>query len=304
MVDLHLHSLHSDGSDSPAALVAQGASLGLHALALTDHDTVSGVAEFLDAARERGIPATSGVELSTQFEQAELHLLGYGFDPENPGLLALLERGRRTRRERNLRMLARLAELGCPLDYAEVESIAGNPETVGRPHIAETLVRRGHVADVREAFERFLGPGAAAYIPRERFTTEEGIRVLHEAGGVAVWAHPHAGFSAASVRKILATLVPAGLDGLEAYHPRHSDGKIASALTIAHEHGLFATGGSDYHGSFKPYIAMGTGTGSLAVPDSCWAALDAAALRQPRARCPRSQGGPPGGRALPDAMDW
>ena len=280
MVDLHLHSRCSDGSDAPADLVAQGAAIGLRAMALTDHDTVAGVVEFLAAARASGIPATSGVELSTQFECAELHLLGYGFDPTSSSLLDFLERGRATRRERNLRILARLAELSLPLDIAEVEALAGDPETTGRPHIAAAMVRRGYVAGDQEAFDRFLSNGGAAYVPRERFPTEEGIRVLRAAGAVTVWAHPHAGFSAASIRKILATLLPAGLDGLEAYHPRHTEGKVGSILGIAREHGLLTTGGSDFHGVFKPAIALGIGRGDLAVPDRCWVDLSAAIDRR------------------------
>ena len=279
MVDLHLHSLFSDGSDAPAAIVAQGRALGLTAMVLTDHDTMAGVPEFLAAAREAGIAATTGVEVSTLFEVAELHILGYGVDVDSPALLDLLSSGRRTRRDRNAEIAARLAALGCPVPLDEVEALAGDPETTGRPHFAEALLRRGHVASIQEAFDRFLGERGAAYVPRERPPAAEAVRAIRAAHGVAVWAHPHAGFSADSIRKILATRLPAGLGGLEAWHPNHSTGKIASARALAREHGLVATGGSDYHGAFKPYIALATGTGTLDTPDSCWAALSAAIRR-------------------------
>lgn len=275
MVDLHLHSRHSDGSDAPADIVAAGSALGLRAMALTDHDTVAGVGAFLDAARAAGMPATSGVELSTQFEAAELHLLGYGFRPGDAGLLALLERGRQGRLRRNALIAERLRALGVPVDYAEVEALAGDPETVGRPHFAEAMARRGYVADAHEAFSRFLGSNAPAYVPRERIPAEEGIAAIRAAHGVAVWGHPHVGFAYDSIHRIAAAMRPAGLDGLEAYHSNHSPRKISSVRTLARRAGLLVTGGSDYHGSFKPYIAIGTGTGTLDVPDGCWDALSA-----------------------------
>ena len=279
MVDLHLHSLHSDGSDAPAAIVAQGRTLGLSAMVLTDHDTMAGVPEFLAAARAAGIAATTGVEISTLFEAVELHILGYGVDAADPALLALLAAGRGTRRTRNALIAERLTALGYPITLAEVESLAGDPETTGRPHFAEALLRHGYVESAQEAFDRFLGQRGAAYVPRERPPAEDAIRAIRAAHGVAVWAHPHAGFSADSIRKILSTLIPAGLGGLEAWHPNHSIGKIASARALAREHGLFATGGSDYHGNFKPYIALATGTGSLDTPDTCWTTLSAAIRR-------------------------
>ena len=279
MVDLHLHSLHSDGSDAPAAIVAKGRALGLAAMVLTDHDTLAGVPEFLAAAHEAGIAATTGVEVSTLFEVAELHILGYGVDTASPVLLDLLSAGRGTRRTRNAEIAARLAALGCPISLDEAEALAGDPETTGRPHFAEALVRHGHVATVQEAFDRFLGERGAAYVPRVRPPAVDAIRAIRAAHGVAVWAHPHAGFSADSIRKILATLIPAGLGGLEAWHSNHSAGKIVSARAIAREQGLIATGGTDYHGAFKPYIALATGTGTLDIPDSCWTALSAAIRR-------------------------
>ena len=273
MGDLHVHSTSSDGSTPPAELPALGVAARLSAMVLTDHDTVGGVAAFLDAARRAGIAAVSGVELSTRFEFAEIHLLGYGVDIEDKALLAGLSRIQSSRAERNARILARLADMGFPLDEAEVWSLAGDADVVGRPHIAEAMRRRGYVADVREAFDRFIGDNGPAYVARERVESVEGIRLLRAAGGVVVWAHPRIGFSSASFRKILDQLIPAGLDGVEVYHTNHSDSKTADVRAAARERGLLQTGGSDYHGRYKPDVELGRGQGGLRVPNECWEKL-------------------------------
>lgn len=273
MVDLHVHSTSSDGSTPPAELPALGVKAGLSAMVLTDHDSVGGVAAFLDAARREGIAAVSGVELSTRFEFAEVHLLGYGVDIADNALLEGLTRIRSSRAGRNAKILARLADMGFPLDEAEVWSLAGDADVVGRPHIAEAMRRRGYVADVREAFDRFIGDEGPAYVERERVETAEGIRLLRAAGGVVVWAHPRIGFSSASFRKILDKLVPAGLEGVEVYHSNHSESKSADVRAAAWERGLLQTGGSDYHGRYKPDVALGRGQGDLRVPNECWEKL-------------------------------
>ena len=270
MVDLHVHSTSSDGSVAPAELPALGAAVGLSAMVLTDHDSVGGVAAFLDAARRQGIASVSGIELSTRFEFAEVHLLGYGVDIADGALLAELARIRSSRAERNVKILARLDAMGFPLDEAEVMALAGDPEVVGRPHIAEAMRRRGYVADVREAFDRFIGDDRPAYEPRERMETADGIRILRAAGGVVVWAHPRIGFSSASFRSILRRIVPEGLDGVEAYHSNHSDNKTADVLDAARELGLLETGGSDFHGVYKPDVALGRVMGGEPIPDRCW----------------------------------
>lgn len=270
MVDLHTHSTASDGSVPPADLPAMGAREGLSAMVLTDHDSVAGVPAFLAAARAAGIEALSGVELSTRFEFAEIHVIGYGVDLANDALQAGLERIRTSRARRNAKMFDVLAALGFPLEPAEVEALAGDPETMGRPHFAMAMVRRGYAADVREAFDRFLGEGRPAAVPRDRVEATDGVRLLREAGGVVVWAHPRVGFSSASFRKILARLVEAGLEGVEAYHSNQNDVKTRDVRQAAAERGLLVTGGSDFHGAYKPEIALGRGNGDLRVPDECW----------------------------------
>lgn len=252
-----------------------GVSAKLHAIALTDHDSIAGVPEFLAAAHACGIPALPGVELNTCFCTADLHLLGYGFDLHNEALLQKLAQNRRNRATRNARMLEVLASLGYPLDKTEVEAVAGDPETIGRPHVAQAMVNRGYVHDVREAFDRFLGDGKPADVPREQLTTVEGIHLLRAAGGIPVWAHPRGGFSSSSFRKILPILVAEGLGGVEAYHPNHSNTKTRDVLAAAKEFRLIATGGSDFHGTCKPDISIGRGNGKLRVPDDCWDALQA-----------------------------
>lgn len=273
MVDLHMHSTASDGSVPPAELPAMGARAKLAAMVLTDHDSVAGVPAFLAAAREAGIEALSGVELSTRFEFAEIHLIGYGVDLDSDALRAGLERIRTSRVRRNAKIFEVLSSLGLPLETSEVEALAGDPETTGRPHFAMAMVRHGYVADVREAFDRFLGEGRPAAVPRDRIEAVDGVRLLREAGGVVVWAHPRVGFSSASFRKILASLVGAGLEGVEAYHSNHNDTKVRDVRLAASERGLLVTGGSDFHGAYKPEVSLGRGNGDLRVPNECWKKL-------------------------------
>ena len=273
MVDLHAHSTASDGSVRPSDLAALGRRAGLSALVLTDHDTVAGEAEFLSAARDQGLETTTGIELSTRFEFAEIHLLGYGIDPAHAGLLEALWGMRGNRRARNEAILDALARLGVPVGMDEVLAFTSDPETAGRPHIARAMAARGYVADVREAFERYIGDDRPAYVARVRPESVYGIRLLHEAGGIAIWAHPRIGFSSESFRKILGKLVDAGLDGVEAYHTNHSPAKVRDVLSAVEGTGLLVTGGSDFHGDYKPDVALGRGLGDLAVPDECWARL-------------------------------
>lgn len=273
MVDLHLHSTASDGSVPPADLPAMGARAGLRALALTDHDTLAGLPAFLDAAREVGIEAVGGIELSTRFEFAEIHIIGYNPDPTNEALLSALGGMQGSRAARNAKILERLSDMGFPLDLAEVEAFAGDRKTVGRPHFARAMVARGYVHDVPEAFARFLGDGGPAVVPRERIETVDGIRLLREAGAIVVWAHPRVGFSSESFHKILPKLMAAGLNGLEAYHSNQTNTKTRDVFRAARDNNLLVTGGSDFHGACKPDISLGRGTGNLRVPNECWTHL-------------------------------
>lgn len=237
-IDLHSHSTCSDGALSPADLVRRAADRGVRHLALTDHDTTIGLAAARDAGATCGVEIIDGVEISAWHGQ-EVHVLGYFVQP-HAGFQAVLERQATSRVDRVRRIGERLERLGLPVDIeAVLASAEGN---VGRPHIARALIAAGHVPDFEAAFSRLLKRGAAAYIPASRLTAVHAVRTIHDAGGVAVLAHP-------GVERVadVQTLVRAGLDGIEAYHPAHDPGTTAKYVAFARRHDLVATGGSDFH---------------------------------------------------------
>jgi len=242
-IDLHVHSTFSDGELTPLALVARAAALGVAGLALTDHDTVAGLIEAEIAATERGLAFIGGIELSARVDPSgrEVHLLGYFVDPTRPQLRETLA-GRRAARVRRLHAIcARLAELDCPLDpEAILASARGN---VGRPHVAQALISAGYARDTNDAFRRYLGRAGRAYVPAGRLAAHSAIELIHDAGGVAVFAHP----GVESIDSAIADLTAAGLDGLEVAHPAHDEGQRARYRRLARENGLVGTGGSDFH---------------------------------------------------------
>lgn len=269
MIDLHAHSTFSDGTETPGELVLRGRRIGLRALALTDHDTLAGAEAFLAACRASGLTGLAGVEISVDVAdlRGTLHLLGYGVDPRCAALAEGLGRVRAGRAARNEAILRRLGELGLALEWGEVAARAG-ADVVGRVHIAQALAARGCVASVQEAFERYLAKGRPAYVERFRLTAEEGVRVIREAGGAAVLAHPFTWLSdEARLEEGVRALRSAGLAGLEARHTDHTLEQTVSLLRLAGRLGLLTTGGSDYHGAAKPDVALGRGRGSLGVPD-------------------------------------
>ena len=252
MHDLHTHSRHSDGVHAPAEVVARAAAAGLAGLALTDHDTTAGWAEAADAAASHGLAFIGGIELSTEEAGKSVHVLGYRVDAGDPALTAELERLAGERQRRAEAMLARLAGLGAGVDLAAVEAIAGDA-AIARPHLAEALVAAGHVADTREAFDVYLGDGAAAYEPKRALAPEDGVALITAAGGVAVLAHPGLdrgveGQPASPA--LLDRLVDAGLAGVECDHPGHDTPTRQRWRALAAARGLAATGGSDYHGRY------------------------------------------------------
>ena len=227
-VDLHTHSTYSDGLLSPAALVEEAAARGVRFLALTDHDTVAGIAEARAAGGRHGVEVIPGVELSAALAPgAEVHLLGYCVDVTDAALLAGLAAYARAREERMERMVDRLRRVGAPVDPDRVRVIAGHG-TVGRPHLARALVEAGHAADVADAFARYVGSGRPAFVPRPRVDPRDAIALVRAAGGVPVLAHP---YSAGGVESVLDRLVPAGLAGMEVrlrrIHSRRARGAAA-----------------------------------------------------------------------------
>lgn len=267
VIDLHAHTLYSDGSVSPAQLVALAHSHGASALAITDHDTVAGLAEGREAAEQLGIEFINGIEISAEFSQGTMHILGYCIDAENRSLATRLDELRSARNDRNIRIAARLQSLGYDISYDEVARLAGN-DVVGRPHFARLLIERGYARSMQDAFDRFLAKGAAAYLGKTRLSPAEAIELIHEAGGVAVLAHPYqlelSSFE--EVEQLIRELALLGLDGIEAIYSRHSPAERDTYAQMAARNHLLVTGGSDYHGSYKPDINIVTGKGDLEVP--------------------------------------
>ena len=258
MIDLHAHTNKSDGSLAPAELVALAGRQGLRTLAITDHDTLEGYDDALPHARAAGLELICGVELSSRFHGRTIHILGHFFNGE-PG-----EEFRRhltclqtARRERNDRLAARLRELGLQVERAEAERF-GNSQT-GRPHFARLLVDKGYVANIREAFDRYLDESAPGYVERREASLDNIIGWIHQAGGLASWAHPVRLIrdSGLSVESLFREIAGHGIDGIEAYHSDHGPEDQARYLAVAGKLGLAVTGGSDFHGESKPHIGLG-----------------------------------------------
>jgi hypothetical protein len=254
-LELHAHTHFSDGALSPEQLVDLAVERGLFALAVTDHDSVEGIAPAIAAALDR-LELVPGIEISSTFEGQDLHILGYFVDPESAMLRERLARFRDERRQRALAVVARLAELGAPVSADEVFASAG-PGVVGRPHVAQALVRAGHVMTIELAFQKYLGPRGSAFVPRPAFPSAEAVGVIRDAGGVAVLAHP--GLVA---RRTVETLVEAGLAGIEVWHPQHNPAAQKRWFEVARELGLVPSGGSDFHGPHR-----GAGLGDMPVPE-------------------------------------
>lgn len=249
MVDFHTHSTFSDGVKTPTELAGQAAAAGIAAIALTDHDTTDGTAEFLKACSEhRGLTGVAGVEFSAESDRGSLHMLGLGVDASNPALCEMLTRIRDSRDERNRRILSALNSLGYSLTWEEVEETAGG-DVMGRPHFAQAMIRRGWAESISEVFERFLSRGAPAYVSRFHPSPEEVIALVKGAGGVVSVAHPVSwSMDEEFLREKFKTFAALGLDAIECYHPRVGNKARAMLLRLAGELGLLVSAGSDYHG--------------------------------------------------------
>ncbi|TNF51886.1 MAG: PHP domain-containing protein [Deltaproteobacteria bacterium] len=271
LVDLHLHSLFSDGILTPTELVAEAASLGLRAIALADHDNVDGVPEALAAGLKYDVEIIPAVELSVQWEElSDIHLLGYAFDHKNAALQKALAEFRDFRAGRSERILVNInqrltGEGRQPLDYADVAKRAGG--TIGRPHIGQALLAAGFVKDMEEAFTRYLVP---CNEPKRFFPLEEAIKLIHDAGGCTVLAHPvFIGVSDVRLGELLDIFIGLGLDGVEAYSSGTTNDGIDRYITMARRRKLIVTGGSDFHQPIKGGVEMGKGRGNLKIPYRC-----------------------------------
>jgi hypothetical protein len=268
-VDLHTHTIASDGTLRPRELVAEAAKRGVRVLAVTDHDSTEGLAEAIEEAR-RHPPLTivPGIEINCDVEGAEIHILGYCMDYEAPWFQEFCRAQREERRARVYRMAERLAALGMPIDVERVFALV-QEGSAGRPHVARVMVERGYVKTVREAFDKYLAADKPAHVPRKKLTPEDAVRLLRRAGGVPVFAHP--GLSDRD--ELVPALVAAGLMGIECYYSEHSATQRGAYVDLCRRYDLVATGGSDFHGPSVRAAVLGNPTVPLAV----WDALQAKA---------------------------
>ncbi|MBD1931924.1 MULTISPECIES: PHP domain-containing protein [Cyanophyceae] len=241
MLELHSHTTYSDGTLTPSELVEAAVNAGVCALAITDHDTMNGWDEAFTAAKPHNLEIVPGLELSTVHNDCSLHILG--FYPDAQKLREPLRDRIEGRKRRSQEMVAKLAELGYPIELPQL----GEGMAPGRPHIATALVKAGYFQSSREAFDILLGDDKPAYVHYEKFSIVEGITLLRSCGAVPVWAHPYL-FRGGKVEQVLKELVAAGLMGVEVYHPNHSPKEINNLKKLCAEYGLLMTGGSDYHG--------------------------------------------------------
>lgn len=279
LIDLHVHTTASDGALAPEQVVEEAARQGLAALAVTDHDTVEGVDEAQAAGRRLGVEVVAGLEFSLKRETpGYMHLLGLLLDQHHPDLNRTLARISDGRDERNARIVDRLCELGLPISLDQVLAISGRGET-GKPHIARALFEAGHVASPEEALAKYLKQGRPAYVERFRLTAPEAIDLIHRAGGLAVLAHPVSlGLTGPKLSEVLRQLKEAGLDGLEVFAPTQNEAFRQWLLGAAEKLDLLVSGGSDFHGDYKPDIQLGFGRGDLRVKMELLEALKRARL--------------------------
>lgn len=260
-VDLHLHSTASDGTLAPADIVMRARAQGLSAIALTDHDTVAGIEEALETGAGVGLAVIPGLEMSSEYGSRDVHILGYFIDCSNPRLLETLTMLRQSRLERAQTMVDKLAGLGLGIDYEEVRSLTQGG-AIGRPHVAQILVRHGLVKDIGAAFKLYIGRDGPGYVAKQVLSPADVISLIHAAGGVTSLAHPglsHIG------EDLLLELKEQGLDAVEAWHTDHSEADRDTYLELATRVGLLVTGGSDCHGFGK---IRGYVLGSIDIPDT------------------------------------
>lgn len=264
--DLHTHSNFSDGTYSPAQLIAEAKRLGLSAIALTDHNTVAGLPDFMAAGQGSGVEAVPGCEFSADYQEVELHILGLFIAPKHYATVtALLEKAQQEKERSNRDLVTTLNAAGYDLDYAEICSRCSGQ--INRAHIAAAMVEKGYFATMQEAFKGPLSDQHGFYKRPKRIGAYDCIRFIKSIGAVAVLAHPFLNLDEAELRAFLPQAVEAGLDGMEVAYSKYSAETMATAFAVADDFGLKYSGGSDFHGGNKPDIALGIGRGSLRIPD-------------------------------------
>ena len=271
--DLHTHSIFSDGTDTPTQLVNMAETIGLSAIALTDHNTVAGLPEFLEAAKGRNVNAIAGVEFSADYRGTELHILGLFVDAKHFGAITQrMEDYHRCKEQSNRELVGKLNEAGYAIDYDAIK--AGTPGgQVNRALIAAELTRLGYTESIQKAFKQLLSPKCGYYVPPRRPDPFEVIRFIKSLDAVAVLAHPFLNLEEQPLREFLQEAVLCGLDGMETIYSTYDAQTTSLAKQVADEFHLLHSGGSDYHGFNKPHIQIGVGQGDLSVPHELMKAL-------------------------------
>lgn len=274
-IDLHVHSNASDGSYTPSQVAELAIEAGLSAIALTDHDTVDGVAEIMDFTKDKPLTVIPGIELSAYYNNREVHILGYYMDYENPELEKELLEMKKAREGRNLKMVAMMQADGLPVTMEKL--LHGNPDSViTRAHFARVLVEEGVCKDKNQAFNKYIGVGCKYYLPKPQVTCEKAMRILTTYGKAAFLAHPllyHFGY--AQIEELLDFLKSLGLKGLEAWHSSNNRYESEKLSAIARKHELAVSGGSDFHGIVKPNIMIGRGRGNMKISEEILTQLNA-----------------------------
>ncbi len=278
-IDLHIHSTASDGSLTPHEILAQAAKIGLKAFSLTDHDSVEGIKALLKNGIPSDIEILTGVEISAAPPPAfnlpgSIHILGYGMDVDNQELNEALNQQQQYRINRTPKIISRLNDMGIEVTFPEIQQQTGNKQ-IGRPHIAQWMVKNGYAVSMDDAFDRFLGKGRPAYAEKSRIPMADAIQQIRASGGIAVLAHPglidiedNAGYE-----KLVIELISMGLQGIEVYYPEHSAEQQAYFEHLADRLGLLVSGGTDFHGDVKPEIRLGSGKGDLYIPYTIYEAI-------------------------------
>lgn len=272
--DLHTHSTFSDGTDTPTALVALAQEKGLGAIALTDHNTVAGLPEFLEAAEGKNVRAIAGTEFSTDYHGTELHILGLFLKPEHfPAITRRLGEYHQKKEQSNRCLVDKLNEAGYAIDYDRIKNSTPKGQ-VNRALIAAELTRLGYTSSIQDAFKQLLSPKRGYYVPPTRPCPFETIRFIKSLGAVAVLAHPFLNLQELQLREFLKEAMPCGLDAMETLYSTYDEETTATAKQVADDFGLLHSGGSDYHGGNKPHIQMGIGQGNLAIPLEMMTAME------------------------------